>query len=99
LVAFRAGEEDIEFEDVTAEYADDIALVRRRRDLSDADFANALHTAVDEWNKERDPSVKLLARSPPRPALFPRHVPLLLVLSPFVCSALAFLVACSLSGL
>jgi hypothetical protein len=81
IVAFRAGEEDIEFEDVTAEYADDIALVRRRRDLSDADFANALHTAVDEWNKERDPSVKLLARSPPRPALFPRHVPLLLVLS------------------
>ena len=76
IVAFSAGGEDIEFEDVTAEYADDMAQVRSRRDLSDADFATALHTAVQEWNADRDPSVKLLARSlplqlspPPHPAL------------------------------
>jgi hypothetical protein len=99
IVAFRAREEDIEFEDVTAEYADDIALVRRRRDLSDADLANALHTAVDEWNKERDPSVKLLARSPPHLQLspFPPHVPLLRVpLFLSSMSPLVHLLVCSL---
>jgi hypothetical protein len=64
VVAFRAeGEADIEFEDVTAAYADNMTQVRKRRDLSDADLDKALELAVTQWNSERDESVKLLARS------------------------------------
>jgi peptide-N4-(N-acetyl-beta-glucosaminyl)asparagine amidase len=61
VVAFAGGDE-ILFEDVTAEYAASMDEVRKRRDLTDADLAASLHAAVDEWNNERDESVKLLAR-------------------------------------
>ena len=62
IVAFSGGGDDIALEDVTADYADDMAAVRRRRDLSDDDLALALQTAVAQWNDERQQSVTSIAR-------------------------------------
>lgn len=64
IVAFGrpSGGAEISFEDVTADYADEMEAVRRRRDLSDQDLEKALESAVVQWNDERDESVKLIAR-------------------------------------